>query len=202
MKIILVEGLDRLGKDSQIEKIYNEYKDKFNISIRHFGKPRPKYDEEPIKYQFISFDNEVDYLHNISMLEKQFDYHNKENLIIYNRFYFGEYVYGTLYRCYQQEDIIDEIIIPIEKRLSKFLNYDNILTLLFYTDDYNIIIDDGKSLSKGSIEKMENEQILFNEVIEHSIFNKSIIQVNNNDMFKSKDEIFNIIKNNIKKLLL
>lgn len=202
MKILIICGIDRLGKDTQIEKIYNEYKDKYNISIRHFSVPNPKDNENSLMYQFKSFDNEIDYLNNISMMEKQFGYYNKENLIIYNRFYLGELVYGTLYRNHTLFNILDNIIKPLENRLLKFVNFNNILTLLFYTDNVDIIMDDGKSLSNGDISKIKSEQNLFKYSLQHTKFNYELVKVNDENKFKSKDDIFDIIKNKINTFLI
>ena len=201
MKVIMVESIDNLGKDSQINKLYNEYKDKYNISIRHFEKPKPKQNESPLEFQFISFDNEIDYLNNISMMEKQFDYYNKENLIIYNRFYLGEYIYGTLYRKFSKEDIMNSIINPIENRMLKFLSMFDVLIINLWTDNFDIIIDDNKSLSKGSHDKMLIEQNLFKEIIDESVFKSEFVQVNTDNEFKSKDDIFNTIKKRTDKFL-
>lgn len=197
----MVESIDNLGKDSQINKLYNEYKDKYNISIRHFEKPKPKQNESPLEFQFISFDNEIDYLNNISMMEKQFDYYNKENLIIYNRFYLGEYIYGTLYRKFSKDDILNAIFNPIENRMLKFLSIFDVLIINLWTDNFDIIIDDNKSLSKGSHDKMLIEQNLFKEIIDESVFTSEFVQVNDGNKFKSKDDIFNTIKKRTDKFL-
>ena len=59
MKLIILEGGDRLGKDTIIDGIRNTFKTD-NLTIRHFGKPpRGLTPEAVLAYQFKAFDKEL-----------------------------------------------------------------------------------------------------------------------------------------------
>jgi len=188
MKHIIIEGGDRLGKSSLIEKIAHHYNFD-NVIIRHFGKP-PKIFQDgitPFKFQVTCFDKEGYLLEQIRLLEEDiYCYYN--NIVLWNRSHLGEYVYGQMFRGENPKEIENFLMNFEEKFL--LVNPDTYLILLTADPEFFLSKEDGKSFSKNIIEKTQ-ELKLFNEIFEKSsIYNKLIVKVNNGDNFIPKDEIF------------
>ena len=149
LRKIIVEGLDRLGKNLLIDGIQDV---RGYHQVLHFTKPIPLkcYDGSLEEYQRQSFTN----------MFKQF---KSEACLIANRAHLGEYVYAPMYRKYSAEYIFE-----LEKL---HLSGVNDLRLILLTENFalsNHFVDDGLSL--GAPNKREAEQALFIEA-----FNRSII---------------------------
>ena len=69
MKLIIIEGGDRLGKTSLIKGLC-EYFNYDNITIRHFGKPPMNLSSEDVlDFQFKCFNYEGNLMHEIKLFE-------------------------------------------------------------------------------------------------------------------------------------
>ena len=182
----LIEGLDRLGKDTLINGIMD--KRGFHQTI-HFSKPVITEFYKPIQgglaadevkrkmlysYQRASFLNMFILLHQANSAK-----------IICNRAHLGECVYAPLYRGYSGDYVFD-----LENTASMEENTSTRLILL--TEDFATsrhFIDDGESFD---ITKREKEQELFLAAFERSrIRDKRIICVTDLALggFKRKDFI-------------
>lgn len=151
MSVIVVEGPDRLGKDSLIQGIIR------NIGYHqlvHFSKPLVPncYSDDPkeaaFEYQKASF---VQGFNNLCIGGTDF---------IYNRSFLGEYVYAPRYRDYD-----GSYVFQIEYDYRYLL--DNMRLILLYTDNFEFLVDDGKSFN---FEKRGEEMSDF-----ITAFNRSII---------------------------
>ena len=110
-------------------------------------------------------------------------------MIIHNRSWYGEYVYGCLYRGISEDDALD-IIKEIDSIYLKY-NIDAYYIQLYSSSDALLVKnDDNKSLSQGNIKKIEIEQNRFLEIFDHSLLNKIKIQINNGDEFRNSEEIY------------
>lgn len=153
MSKILIEGIDRLGKNTLIDGIINKlgYHD-----VIHYSKPIKLDAYEDLKsYQVASFKNLFRILNTPYL-----------NLIA-NRTHLGENIYADLYRGYSGSYVFE-----LERAYNLDIPAYNDLTLILLTQDINRsthFVDDGESL--GPIEAREKEQDLFIKA-----FNKSIIQ--------------------------
>jgi thymidylate kinase len=184
MKHIIVEGPDRVGKNTLIEFLCSKSD---NYIVRHFKKPIGNTNEEKIKYQ------EDDFLYEFRFSSLAHRGHTLEreptDLFIWNRSHIGEWVYGDMYRNYKPNWIWE---------YEKLFNYDkkNIYLILLYADPKFLIDrEDGKSLS-GKLEDREQEIKLFHEAIELStIKNKLSICANNGDKFVPVSDIKNQVTN-------
>ena len=183
MKIVIIEGTDNTGKDTVIKELTNIYPDSF---VYHCGKPTSNIPEQQIKEQEIFFN---------SLCEKTINYYkkNKENnnLLIHNRSWYGEYVYGCLYRN-NSETNVKKMIKSLEEELLKNVDKNDIcyITLLSDNMDFLVLHEDGLSISKAKKELIKKETNRFKEIYENSIIpNKHIIYVNNNLKFKNKQDI-------------
>lgn len=178
MKAIIIEGIDNCGKDTLISKIIEKYPTSLII---HCSKPYSKH--------FSS--NEQDMLFETYANNLVGGLYSNTHIVILNRSWIGEYVYGTLYRGRDKQTILNNIL-DIEKKLKNIdITY---IQLLSSSPQLALEHEDGKSLSVGKLENVKNEIKLFEEVFNAStIANKHIIYVNKegSDEFKPKGAILN-----------
>lgn len=162
----LIEGLDRLGKDTLIQGILNT---RGYHQVVHFSKPQvlAAYDTcpDPLQeYQYRSFKNLF------RCLESAKFYH-----LICNRAHLGEVVYSPLYRGYS-----GEYVFQLERDHLAHQWYDTRLILL--TENFKVsrhFVDDGLSFD---VSKRQKEQELFLSAFESSaIKDKRIICVTAED---------------------
>ncbi len=174
-KFIIVEGTDRVGKDTQqnliIEKLHNLVFHKVHYSSLPF-----KHDiEKHTSYSKKMYDD----MFKLMMLSK-----DKDINIIFNRSHLGESVYSPLYRGYSGDYVFD-----IEKGYVNALRENAYLITL--TNDPHIIWsrDDGKSYYKNE-EDIKAEIDGFQRAHRLSkIKNKLMINIGT----MSADEVSNII---------
>jgi hypothetical protein len=162
---ILVEGIDRLGKDMLLQGI--QHRNGFHLVLR-YEKPLVLdcYSADTVRspqrlYQEASFRT----LLNILSIDRDIK-------ILCNRSHLGEFVYAPLYRQYSGEYIFE---LERESRLNEKTD----VRLVLLTEDFKYsrhFIDDGKSL--GETEKRQTEQTIFIEAFQRSLISdKRIICV-------------------------
>ena len=168
---IAIEGLDRLGKDTLINNIIASV---WYHSVIHYSKPifPNSYSKDKTtalrEYQIDSFTN-------------GFDICMSGGNVIFNRFHLGEYVYAHRYRNYSGKYIFD-----IEAQYPTVCK--NLNLILLYTDNFDIMQDDGLSFD---FSKRSEEMVDFTNAFENSqIVNKRMINVHDgNGGYKSRDTI-------------
>jgi len=184
MKLLILESVDCLGKNSLIKSIcdYFEYD---NVSIRHFSAPLKELNNnDKLNRQFVSFLYEADLLDKL----KDCEYYYYENIIIYNRSYLGEYVYSQMFRGVEKNNISDLIL---EFESEKILKYNPKLIMLTATPEFCLEKEDGKSFSQN-LEQKKKELELFDEVFELTkIKDKLKIKVDNFGRYIPKEDIKN-----------
>ena len=185
MKIIIVEGTDRTGKDTLI----NELKNMSNHTlIIHCGKPVGNTLKEQNRNQHILFNDYIFKLYTDK-------YFGVCDLIIFNRAWYGEYVYGTIYRKRDKEDVL-KMINSIERNLKSFndskcrTKLEGVYYIQLINDSIKLAIsnDDGDSISIDENDILK-ETSLFYEIFDKSQIKKKMIVVNNGDEFRDKNEI-------------
>jgi len=193
MKHIIICGPDRLGKDTLIKGLCDYYHYN-NIVIRHFSKP-PKEIEDPWTFQDNTFLNEGKFV--LYYQEIDNDPHQYyENILIWNRSYLGEYVWGTLYRKLDKKFISDYIKNYENKYIFHKHTY---LIYLYASPEFCTQHEDGKSLGK-KIDDKKKQLDLFEEVYNLStIPNKIRISVEEKNQFRPKEDILNDVLNFINK---
>jgi len=192
---VIIEGIDRIGKGTQIQllKTFLTKKNNKSTHIIHYSYFK-NMDSEESKYYSEKLYNDMFWL----LASTNFN-------IICDRSHIGEYVYSKMYREYDGNYVFD-----IEK---KFINMNGfgaslnegygyniwdyykteLILLVFYTDDIDTILSryDGESLSNNKKELIEQEQLKFHEAFKKSnIKRKGLINVTN----KTPEEIFNEIR--------
>lgn len=184
-KLIIIEGTDNVGKDTVINQLLNKYKD---AKVYHCEKPKSKDAKEAAKEQYNSFLN----------LAKE-NSTSKDEIIIHNRSWYGEYVYGVKYRN-NNENEVKKSILEFERIILD--NIDDVCLIMLLSDNSDFLVnnDDGLSISKANKELIEDETKKFEEIFKFStIPNKCIVYVNNGENWKTKEEIINKIYEIVRK---
>lgn len=181
MKVIIIEGPDNTGKNTLINHVLDNNE---IVKIIHCSKPKQL--DNVLYHQFISFKKLAE--------EAIKDYSsNSDEILIYNRYHIGEYVYGQLYRNENPEQIL-EVIHLIEDTILNAIPQDNISYIQLLSRSAKLLQnnDDNKSLSNARLDLIEKENQLFKEAFEKSKFkNKHIIYIDkeNTDTFKTREQI-------------
>lgn len=184
-KLIIIEGTDNVGKDTVINQLLNKYKD---AKVYHCEKPKSKDAKEAAKEQYNSFLN----------LAKE-NSTSKDEIIIHNRSWYGEYVYGVKYRN-NNENEVKKSILEFERIILDNIDDVCLIMLLSANSDFLVNNDDGLSISKANKELIEDETKKFEEIFKFStIPNKCIVYVNNGENWKTKEEIINKIYEIVRK---
>jgi thymidylate kinase len=174
-KLIIIEGTDNVGKDTQQNLIIEKLNDLVFHKIHYSSLPFKTDVEKHFTYSNTMYDDMFKLM--LSAKEKNIN-------IIFNRSHLGETVYGPLYRNYSGDYVFD-----IEKNYVDELRND--LYLITLTNDPHTIWnrDDGKSFYKNE-EGIRAEVEGFTRAHRLSkIKNKLMLNVGT----ASADEISNII---------
>lgn len=159
---IIVEGIDRIGKDTLISNLTTGKELKV-----HCGKP--PYPE----YQYHFFSNE--------MTKAIFNYRELGLSTLFNRFHIGEMVYGKLYR-----NMNTDWVLPC---IETDLFIDCTKLILLYTTNFELRKDDKKSFDFNNA---KTEQNLFMDAIDKSSLRSIKICVNDfNGNWRKPYDIFN-----------
>ena len=108
MVVLTFEGPDNLGKSTIINKIVSNFKDTKDICMIHSTGPQTADGEDPFVYQTNIFRERVLKLLVINSSEAQCRLSPK-NIVIMDRSWYGEYVYGQIYRNGDKKKIIEMI---------------------------------------------------------------------------------------------
>lgn len=172
---IIIEGVDALGKSTQIQKIKEEFeKQGISVHILHYSNIKA-FGNDNKKIREASYKQYRDML-------KLANYAASEDsmALILDRSHIGESVYSPLYRNYNGDFVFEE-----EKT---FLWQDNLkrIKLILFTDEVEAIIkrdkerNDGQSFSLDP-EMKKKELALFDKAFEKSILNKKRIELKGRD---------------------
>lgn len=172
MKLLIIEGLDRVGKDSLLDEVIKNYKTGFKV---HWSFPLGETNEQKTIYQKNSFDTNFEFYAQLADTYQ----HNNNAILIWNRSHIGELVWGSLYRNSSPEDWVIQ--------LEKFwvFNEDPAVYLVYLYADAEFIAkeDDGKSYS-AKLEDKTKELAAFDKAIESSTIKKKLrIKVNNGNEY-------------------
>lgn len=188
MKIIVIEGTDNTGKDTLINGLRGHYADK-KIKVIHCQGPK----ETNNFFASVEQDSKfIQYAKDIVNGKYNCD------ILIFNRSWYGESVYGPIYRGRNINDTL-KLNANIEQLL---INFD-ITFIQLMSNNINLLIknDDNKSLANKQIHLMLEERKLFKKAFSNSkIIKKKIINVNDSDNnFIPKEKILQDAKKIIDK---
>lgn len=190
MKTVIIEGTDNVGKDTIINRLQKDFKK--NVVI-HCEKPKAT---DPLE-QSLEQENTFAKLLGENIYYNNMLRNNQDFLFIHNRSWYGEYVYGCMYRK-NDPSFVKKMIANLEALLTHNIDDEDVvfITLLSSNMDFLVRNDDGLSLSDAKIELIEEETKRFKEIYKYSsIKNKHIVYVNNGSEFRDRDDIYNEILN-------
>ena len=192
MKLYIIEGPDNSGKSTLADGIREFYlsqgvsSDK--ILVDHFGVPEGKTNEDRAKAADESY---IEYVKSIKLWKK----HQTYDVVILDRAWYGEYVYGPKYRDRKPEEV-SLMIRNVEDMLMATLPEDDVKLVITTVDNIGFLIknEDGKSLSKAEPEAVFNEVQDFVRIAEEISALKHIEVLNVNihnssEHFVDKDEL-------------
>lgn len=178
-KFIILEGPDRVGKDTQLKLLLPKL---INLPthIIHYSFFSGLKNEDLLKY------NKTLYKDLFLLCEQ-----SKNRNLIFNRSHLGEYVYGFLYRNYNVDYVFE-----IEKEFKNKNFWKNIYLIVLIDDKNNLIQrEDGKSFSKD-LNKKQNELDRFCQLYDKSfIKNKILINCDNKSINEIKENINEFVFN-------
>ena len=181
MKVIIIEGPDNCGKNTLIQNIVDNND---VVKVIHCHKPE-KDDTEPFTTM-----KKIYLYHADNVIRDNNIMHT--DVLVFNRYYQSEYIYGQLYRN-GDPDKIKHMISILEDYLLNNIGYDNIYYIQLNSTSSKLLKqnEDGKSLSNAELDKIQKEIDLFEEIFDFSKLKKFKIYVNNGDNFKTRNEILN-----------
>lgn len=208
MKVLLLEGLDNVGKSTLAGELMARYKDKYNIVFMHSRSPENSGDVDPLTYQTAEFLTKTDIAACIATREQAMipislmPVHTlSETLCIFDRSWLDEYVYGQIYRKEKPEDIINMI-----KMCFRHLTYENLANnvdiaavFLDATPEFSIAKDDGRSFTSDIAEydkklaQVTREKNLFLSILNicdmMNLCKTVTVNVQDKDNYRSLDDI-------------
>jgi thymidylate kinase len=176
MKLLIIEGPDRCGKNTLIKNLTSQAE---NIVVRHFGSAKGKDDMEKRNFQYQFFKKEFELASQRSKFEMPDKERYPRDIWIWNRAHLGEFVYGKIYRNTQPE----QWVMKMEELYS--LDIDPSVYLLLLTADPEFLCkrDDGLSFS-AELDKKTQELASFRDAFDRSkIMNKKILNVSNGENY-------------------
>lgn len=180
MKVVIIEGTDNSGKNTLISGLLDHYK---TATVIHCDKPVYTNNSVNDLYQDMSF-----FQITMDIINKKYN----TDIVILNRSWIGEYIYGCLYRYRMDEDVAN-MISKIEKALVESCIDVKYIQLMSNYECY-INNDDGKSISYDK--NIVDEEIKrFEDIYRASMLDKKMIYVNEGEMlgttgeFRDKKEI-------------
>lgn len=108
MAVIIFEGPDNLGKSTIINSLVNDYKDVKDICMMHSTGPRYNNGEDPFEYQKKVFFDKVKKIAAFDRASRKSSF-GSDDLVLMDRSWIGEYVYGQIYRNGDSKKILDMI---------------------------------------------------------------------------------------------
>ena len=176
MSTIILEGLDNVGKTTQINNIREEFNSSFFLTFHLSNIKTKKWSNEAYQSYFKNL-----YVEYFELIE------SNEYDLLFDRFHLGESVYSPLYRNYSGDYVFE---------LEKIIENCNEVYLIVLIDEAKNLLnrEDGNSFTI-ELEKKQQEIDLFIEAFKKSsIKNKILININN----KNQQQVFKEIKDFIK----
>lgn len=201
MKVLLLEGLDNVGKSTLAGELIARYKNKYNILFMHSRSPKPQEGVDPLTYQTAEFVTKADIVANIAKREISEDHPLSETLCIFDRSWLDEYVYGQIYRKESSHDVLNMIKLCFRCLTYEGLanNVDVATVFLEAAPEFSIAKDDGKSFTSDiadydkKVVQVVREKNLFLSVLNicdmMNLCKTVMVNVQDEDNYRSLDDI-------------
>ena len=155
MKLLVLEGPDRCGKNTLIKNLTSQAE---NYVVRHFGAAKGDSDYEKRDFQFQFFKKEF----TLAALRPRFAMADKDrypnDIWIWNRAHLGEFVYGKLYRQTNPENWV----MQMETLFGMDIDPSIYLLMLKAPAEFLCKNDDGLSFT-NEVKKKEEELLNFQQ---------------------------------------
>lgn len=176
--LIVFEGIDNVGKSTQIKNLKDYFAKKYGkVFINHHSSNYSGI--SPEEHQKLA---SKEYL--------QIFKFSKFSDIICDRLHGGEYVYGKIYRNYENPDYVFDL--EVEEKMN--LKNDSFLIVLIDEPENVIKRDDGLSFSTELDKKKIEIQRFVEFFAKSKIKNKLLINISNKDINQVFNEIINFIE--------
>lgn len=183
-KYIIIEGMDRCGKDTQIGLIQKKFKDE-TFHVFHYAKVPFK-----TKGDHLTYNNRL----YRDMFLMMFDNLGSDRNFIFNRSHLGESVYSPKYRDYD-----GDYVFGIEESFVDTLKDHLMMIVLVNTPDILVKRDDGNSLS-NKVEDITYEREAFIRGYKKSkIHQKLLIECGERNIESIHNEIVEFIQKSLEK---
>ena len=203
MVTLIFEGPDNLGKSTIINKIVSNFKDTRDICMMHSRGPQNLDGEDPFIHQTNVFRDKAAKLLMLSSSELNLKTCHK-NIAILDRAWYGEYVYGQIYRNADPTRVLDMI------NTCNLMLGATVFVVIQLTASPEFIVshDDGLSFTsdlqkEDRLAKVAHEIELFDECFEKMQGGKHIIKVNvegDNLNYRNIEDIYNEIISKLNKM--
>lgn len=222
MKLVIFEGPDNLGKSTLIHKLVDFHKDNMDITLMHFTGPKGN-PSCPFLHQIYSFNVIMSKIHDMAEKEHRGHFEHsayvptddcekwdlgdidvvRENLVILDRSWFGEFVYGQMYRNAKEHDIFVELENLYENHIASAMNIEVYVVHLDARPEFILEHDDNKSITSTldhdlRLSKITKEREMFFKCFsefEHLGYKYVPIRVEDekNETYYNADALANII---------
>ena len=188
MKLLIIEGLDRCGKNTLIHNLTSQAE---NYVVRHWGTAKGTNDYEKRDHQYQFFKKEFQLASDRNKFEMPDATRYPRDLWIWNRAHLGEFVYGDLYRNTKPKDWV----MRMEQDFSFDIDPSVYLLFLYAPPEFLCKNDDGLSFT-ADVSKKELELLKFHSAFSESkIMNKKSIAVSDGETYRSAQDIFQEVDN-------
>lgn len=181
MKLLIVEGCDRVGKSTLIKNLTSQAN---NFVVRHFGSPLGDNDKQKRNFQFQFFKQEFE-LASMRSRFSTYDSEKAKDIWILDRGHLGEFVYGNMYRNTDPQ----QWVMKLEEMYGFDIDPSVYLLLLTADPEFLCKRDDGLSFT-AEVDKKAKEIESFKQAFNLSkIMNKLVINVSNGENYLDADII-------------
>lgn len=183
MKLLIIEGPDRCGKNTLIKQFINQAE---NYIVRHWGSAKGETDKQKEIHQYNFFKKEFELASKRSQFEMPDKTRYPNDIYIWNRAHLGEFVYGRLYR-----DTNPNLwVFNLEKQFGFDTDPDVYLLLLTAPAEFLCKKDDGQSFTAEVEGKKEELRLFLNTFHRSEIRNKLLLDVTSEGEYRDSLEIF------------
>ena len=182
MKLLIIEGLDRCGKNTLIHNLTSQAE---NYVVRHWGTAKGTNDYEKRDHQYQFFKKEFQLASDRNKFEMPDATRYPRDLWIWNRAHLGEFVYGDLYRNTKPKDWV----MRMEQDFSFDIDPSVYLLFLYAPPEFLCKNDDGLSFTADVSLKFHSA------FSESKIMNKKSIAVSDGETYRSAQDIFQEVDN-------
>lgn len=199
MKLVIIEGLDNTGKTTVIHELMQRYN---NVHYIHATKPEI---DDPV---LCALHQQEVFTKMVSNIQEVFCNVPSTDLIILDRSWIGEYVYGCMYRG-NGDTFVENMIADCYNRIANAnrlrdapVDTLDCTTILYTvrTPEFCLKNEDDQSLSARDVKKISIERDRFEKIMSSSVIRgkKKIITVEDeNGEFLPKEHILNLTINAI-----